>query len=675
MKDDKAISSILKAFVIFLFTAAVFFIPPVTSHAGEVPEEYILETVGKAVFEVVVAKPVNDSLSYEKPLPLDLLPYAMRNDKYHSIGTAFAMGPGRFISAAHVMKLDYNKTQYGEVKLRDREGKVYGIDRILKYSIHRDFVIFTLKDKEAERFFEVNKSPKVNKKVYAVGNALGEGVIMRDGLYASDTPEEVNGEWNWIRFSAATSPGNSGGPLLDMDGKVIGIVIGKSENENLNYALPISEALNAADNKGVAFTKVKYSIENMDMTKYATFEREFKLPKSYGALKAELVKSFKGFSDTLLKNFLKENGDGIFPNGKGSKILLHNAYMAVFPNLIKKDKDGIWVVFVPSEKSTSVLDNNGFIQYGFIADTFFMNIRKPDDIPLKKFYSDSKLFMDLVLQGIPINREVASEKVKITSMGKASDDYQFKDSYGRVWIVRAWDMEYSDDKLLAFILPVPGGCIAMLKSGQTGQIDDYNLPDMKVLADFVYVSYYGTFKQWREFLNFRKLLPDIFSTIDIRYDRKNKTLNYKSKRLSFSHTSATMEVTGDSDLNLLFDYFLDNGAVVWDVGSIVLGEDKNNQTYFGVYRQSSPAKGLNDSYRSKWENIAERKFPYNSSSYYSDGKTVIKTTYGSLGETAKDLDKPLLYSVTYQVEGAFEQDEMTDRLQKILSSINILEGG
>ena len=136
-----------------------------------------------------------------------------------------------------------------------------------------------------------------------------------------------------------------------------------------------------------------------------------------------------------------------------------------------------------------------------------------------------------------------------------------------------------------------------------------------------------------------------------------------------------MEVTGDSDLNLLFDYFLDNGAVVWDVGSIVLGEDKNNTTYFGVYRQSSPVKGLNDSYRNKWENIAERKFPYNSSSYYSDGKTVIKTTYGSPGETAKDLDKPLLYSVTYQVEGAFEQDEMTDRLQKILSSINILEGG
>jgi serine protease Do len=79
--------------------------------------------------------------------------------------------------------------------------------------------------------------------VLAVGNAFGEGVVIRDGLYTSATDEDQDGRWKWIRFSAAASPGNSGGPLLDGDGKVIGIVIGKSPNENLNYSLPIARVL------------------------------------------------------------------------------------------------------------------------------------------------------------------------------------------------------------------------------------------------------------------------------------------------------------------------------------------------------------------------------------------------------------------------------------------------
>ena len=50
----------------------------------------ILARVQAATFEVVAAKPVDDNLVYEKPLPLDLLPFQERNDKYYSVGTAFA---------------------------------------------------------------------------------------------------------------------------------------------------------------------------------------------------------------------------------------------------------------------------------------------------------------------------------------------------------------------------------------------------------------------------------------------------------------------------------------------------------------------------------------------------------------------------------------------------------
>src|SRR5512145_1921654 len=46
--------------------------------------EEALKAVTRSVLEVVVPKPEQDSLQYERPLPMDLLPYAFRTDKYYS---------------------------------------------------------------------------------------------------------------------------------------------------------------------------------------------------------------------------------------------------------------------------------------------------------------------------------------------------------------------------------------------------------------------------------------------------------------------------------------------------------------------------------------------------------------------------------------------------------------
>src|SRR3546814_1836346 len=84
-----------------------------------------------------------DPLSYEKPLPLDLLPFQQRNDKYYSIGTAFSIGGGRYVTAAHVLMTGANSL-WGPPALRDNGGKVYAIDKIVKFSMQQDFVVFTL---------------------------------------------------------------------------------------------------------------------------------------------------------------------------------------------------------------------------------------------------------------------------------------------------------------------------------------------------------------------------------------------------------------------------------------------------------------------------------------------------------------------------------------------------
>src|SRR3546814_1744786 len=58
-----------------------------------------LPAIHAATFEFVAAQPVDDQLSYEKPLPLALLPFQQRNDKYYSIATPVSNSAGRYLHA------------------------------------------------------------------------------------------------------------------------------------------------------------------------------------------------------------------------------------------------------------------------------------------------------------------------------------------------------------------------------------------------------------------------------------------------------------------------------------------------------------------------------------------------------------------------------------------------
>src|SRR4051812_20652053 len=51
----------------------------------EASETAVQVKIRDATFEVVVAKPDKDPLTYERALPIELLPYSVRTDKYSAI--------------------------------------------------------------------------------------------------------------------------------------------------------------------------------------------------------------------------------------------------------------------------------------------------------------------------------------------------------------------------------------------------------------------------------------------------------------------------------------------------------------------------------------------------------------------------------------------------------------
>src|SRR5258708_37228789 len=175
------------------------------AHAAVTPE--LQHAIRDNTFEVVIKKPEPDPVKYEKPLPLELLPYIERTDAYRLIGTAFALGHNMYVTAAHVVSVAIG-SQFGPPALRRSDGTIYSIDRILKFSQHQDFVVFSLQYDTATACLVPYTIPKIDEPVLAIGNALGEDVAIRDGLYTSDKPAGQDGGWNWIRFSPARAPGH-----------------------------------------------------------------------------------------------------------------------------------------------------------------------------------------------------------------------------------------------------------------------------------------------------------------------------------------------------------------------------------------------------------------------------------------------------------------------------------
>jgi S1-C subfamily serine protease len=131
------------------------------------------QAIRASTFEVVMRKPEKDRVTYEKPLPLDLLPFHERNDAYQSIGTAFSLGHNTYVTAAHVLDLGID-SQYGPPALRKSDGTIFAIDRIMRFSLHEDFVVFSLVSDPAPVGFSANREPKLDDPVLAVGNAFGE---------------------------------------------------------------------------------------------------------------------------------------------------------------------------------------------------------------------------------------------------------------------------------------------------------------------------------------------------------------------------------------------------------------------------------------------------------------------------------------------------------------------
>lgn len=152
-----------------------------------------------------------------------------------TIGTGFIVTPdGKAVTALHVIR------ELTSAGARLPSGDIYDSFAVLAIDERRDLAIIQLAGFDLPTLPLGNSNDvAVGHAVAAIGNPRGlEGTVTTGVISAvRDHPKG----FKVIQTDAAANPGNSGGPLLDTMGNVIGVVDFKlGESENLNFAVPIN---------------------------------------------------------------------------------------------------------------------------------------------------------------------------------------------------------------------------------------------------------------------------------------------------------------------------------------------------------------------------------------------------------------------------------------------------
>lgn len=178
-----------------------------------------------------------------------------------SRGTGIIIGDGYILSNAHVVfdKKSDRGVAYAadEILCKDASQNVYELDLIYA-DIKKDMVLLHSDELSADGVTFCEKEVETGEKIYAIGNSKGQGICILDGI-VSDS-ERIIGSDKFIMFSAPIVHGNSGGPVFNGNGEVIGIAtLGREDALAMNYAIPVS-AVNAFIEQAKAKEEVEVAL-------------------------------------------------------------------------------------------------------------------------------------------------------------------------------------------------------------------------------------------------------------------------------------------------------------------------------------------------------------------------------------------------------------------------------
>ena len=242
----------MKKLKIVILTFILAFSFSVQSNSKSVPASFadLAERLMPSVVNISTTQTVKTT---SNPFPFQFPPGSPFEDMFKEFGTpqerkSSALGSGFIIDEKGIVVTNNHVIQNAEdiiVRVngdKDYKAKVIGADPL------SDIAVLQLETKDKftpVRFGDSDKA-RIGDWVIAIGNPFGLGGTVTSGIIsARNRSIGLSRYEDYIQTDASINSGNSGGPLFDMNGDVIGIntaILGRNGSIGIGFSIPANDA-------------------------------------------------------------------------------------------------------------------------------------------------------------------------------------------------------------------------------------------------------------------------------------------------------------------------------------------------------------------------------------------------------------------------------------------------
>jgi hypothetical protein len=161
--------------------------------------------------------------------------------KEKGLGSGFFIEkPGIIVTNLHVI------AGATSIKVKGGENNLFDVQKVVYIDPVNDLALIKVSGAGIPKGLELGTPDdlQVGDKIFAIGNPAGFEFSLSEGIVSGIRNEDPNTKKrrDMIQITASISPGNSGGPIINKRGKVIGVATLASGTtlQNINFAAPIS---------------------------------------------------------------------------------------------------------------------------------------------------------------------------------------------------------------------------------------------------------------------------------------------------------------------------------------------------------------------------------------------------------------------------------------------------
>ena len=202
-------------------------------HQTRVVAPFMVVLLLFANYSFAAPKPVAELMKAAKPSVVTVV-HAGRGESKEGTGTGFVVGKNLIATCLHVVG------EARPVHVQFGDGKKLEVVAVHAWDRKLDLAVLRVKGGESLKALPLGDSGKLvqGAPVVAIGNPMGLTGSVVQGVLSARRDMELG---EMLQLAIPVEPGNSGGPVLDREGRVHGIMTLKSRvTANLGFAMPIN---------------------------------------------------------------------------------------------------------------------------------------------------------------------------------------------------------------------------------------------------------------------------------------------------------------------------------------------------------------------------------------------------------------------------------------------------